>query len=62
MILIDIKASTLLCSIFIFFFLVRTGKYRSGDEKKSKIPLEGIFETLSDFIDSLMKEKDFEGI
>ncbi|KAJ2548641.1 hypothetical protein EV175_004749 [Coemansia sp. RSA 1933] len=35
-------------------FLVRTGKYRTNDEAKAQIPLDGTFDTFSDLVDDIL--------
>lgn len=50
-----------LCSTLTVFciLLVKTGKYRAGDERKPGIvPPDEIFESFSTFIDSLLSDGD----
>ncbi|KAJ2829167.1 Haloacid dehalogenase-like hydrolase domain-containing protein 2 [Coemansia sp. 'formosensis'] len=34
--------------------LVKTGKYREDDESKANVPLDGIYDTFSDFVDTVI--------
>ncbi|KAJ1670861.1 hypothetical protein EV182_007962 [Spiromyces aspiralis] len=36
--------------------LVRTGKYRHGDEDKASSPLDGVFDTFSDAVDAIVAD------
>ncbi|KAJ2065514.1 hypothetical protein GGI17_000327 [Coemansia sp. S146] len=34
--------------------LVKTGKYRDGDESKAEVPLDGVYNTFADFVDAVV--------
>ncbi|KAJ1916593.1 hypothetical protein GGI13_002612 [Coemansia sp. RSA 455] len=34
--------------------LVKTGKYREGDESKAEVPLAGVYNTFADFVDAVV--------
>lgn len=43
--------------------LVRTGKYRQGDEtKKDAVPPDEICDSFSSFVDSLLRDRHEEGV